>query len=408
MKRRANTNPDYPLYLFQLLSIAGIVLFLILSRSTYVSLLFYTTFLLLLCGILRQVVTAQHIHWLYFTALSCVVISFFHIVTQTTTVSFEYYKKLIMFACTVLFVPYVVHMKVNKRMVDTILGINIIVALLYVALYAVGYRTEYGHGLTMNFPNPNQLGLFLLQSVLYVLLGMFYYKTRTARVLLFVLGCFLLYMIDLTNARSCLIAVAAFLAVLFFVLLTKKRPMLSPFWSFMLLMVPLFFAILYMFLYNRGVLGNFNFMDTSDGKVVTSRVSVWQSAFTLIKQNFLFGTYIGIDQRHNTHLDILSTYGFLPFVLFMSVLFGGLRIISEREHDAFSCLSIWAFYAVILMGTFEAALVSGSTGMHILSFGFLILVKYDPGAQDEEDSVKKRVRNRLLREMPAEQYKGSV
>ena len=395
MKRRANANPDFPLYLFQLFAIAGIVLFLILSRSTYVSLLFYLTFLLLLCGILRQVVTAPHIPWLYFTALCCVVLSFFHIIAQTTVTEFEYYKKLIMFACTVLFIPYVVHMTVNKRMVDTVLRINILIGLLYVVLYLAGYRTEYGHGLTMNFPNPNQLGLFLLQSALYVLLGMFYYKTRMARVFLFGLGCFLLYLIYLTHARSCLIAIGAFLIILLVVSFTKKRPMLSPFWSFMLLMVPLLFAVLYMFLYNRGVLGNFDFMDTSDGKTVTSRVGVWQDAFNLIKENFLFGTYKGMDQRHNTHLDILSTYGFLPFVLFMSVLCGGVRLISERRHDAFSCLSIWAFYAVILMGTFEAALVAGSTGMHILSFGFLILAKYQ--AQEEEAVLENLARRTVLR-----------
>lgn len=400
MKKRANANPDFPLYLFQLFAIAGIVLFLILARSTYVSLLFYMTFLLLLCGILRQVVTAPHIHWSYFTALCCVVLSFFHIISQTTVTEFEYYKKLIMFACTVLFIPYVVHMTVNKRIVDTLLRINILIGLLYVVLYLAGYRTGPGYPLTMNFPNPNTLGLFLLQSAMYVLLGMFYYKARTARVLLFGLGCFLLYLINLTQARSCLIAIGAFLLILLVVWFTKKRPMLSPFWSFMLLMIPLFFAVLYMFLYNRGVLGNFDFMDTSDGKTVTSRVTVWQNAFALIKENFLFGSYKGMDQRHNTHLDILSTYGFLPFVLFMSVLCGGVRLISEREHDAFSCLSVWAFYAVILMGTFEAALVAGSTGMHILSFGFLILAKYK--AQEKDDMPETPARRRRLRHIPVE------
>lgn len=400
MKKRANANPDFPLYLFQLFAIAGIVLFLILSRSTYVSLLFYLTFLLLLCGILRQVVTAPHIHWLYFTALCCVVLSFFHIIAQTTVTDFEYYKKLIMFACTVLFIPYVVHMTVNKRMVDTVLRINILIGLLYVVLYLAGYRTEYGHGLTMNFPNPNQLGLFLLQSALYVLLGMFYYKARVARVLLFGLGCFLVYLINLTHARSCLIAIGAFLIILFIVWFTKKRPVLSPFWSFMLLLVPLLFAILYMVLYNRGLLGNFDFMDTSEGKTVTSRVGVWQDAFNLIKENFLFGTYMGMDQRHNTHVDILSTYGFLPFVLFMSVLSGGVRLVSDREHDTFSCLSIWAFYAVVLMGTFEAALVAGSTGMHILSFGFLIFAKYQ--AQEKDDMPETPARRRRLRHIPVE------
>ena len=41
--------------------------------------------------------------------------------------------------------------------------------------------------------------------------------------------------------------------------------------------------------------------------------------------------------------------------------------------------SLFAFYAIIIMGTFEAALVSGGLGMDILSSGFLILARHEEG-----------------------------
>jgi len=370
---KAKINSGFALYMCMLLSVFGIVLFTITKQSGLVSLLFYGTFLLLLLGIVQQVVNTSRISFLYLLGIACIFFAFIHVYAQTQDLSFEHFKKLIIFFCSVLFIPFVHKISVDKRVVDWILIINIFIGLLYVLFYALGVRDTIGGGLTFGFPNPNQTGMFIAHSVLYSLLSFVYFEKYLVKGLLLLLSVALIVLDYLTLARSSLIAIAFFCIPLVLVVFFKKRYVPGRLVSFLLLISPLLIAGVYMWMADNDLLSWLDFMSLSEGKTGTTRVGIWTDAFQIIKEHFWFGKYTGMDQLHNTHLDTLATYGFLPFVFFMALLTVGARSLLHKEHSLFSSLALWAFYAVIVMGAFEGSLVTGGVGLHILSFGFLLL-----------------------------------
>ena len=78
---------------------------------------------------------------------------------------------------------------------------------------------------------------------------------------------------------------------------------------------------------------------------------------------------------HNTHLDVWASYGIIPFVLFVYLLYIIVRGVSDVCLNNLQRFSVFAFMACFVSGIFEASLVGGGSGIYILSCGFLLLAK---------------------------------
>ena len=137
---------------------------------------------------------------------------------------------------------------------------------------------------------------------------------------------------------------------------------------------------LYLYLSKIQFLDNFfDFLDLGEGKAVSSREMIWEFGLKYFYDHPLLGSYYhiskgsGISQLHNTHLDILVSYGLVPALFFIALLYRALERILANSPTKLSNISIFAFFAIIIQGSFEAALVSGGVGLYILSFGFLLI-----------------------------------
>ena len=76
---------------------------------------------------------------------------------------------------------------------------------------------------------------------------------------------------------------------------------------------------------------------------------------------------------HNTHLDVWMSYGVVPFILFFTLLHKVTWLSYQQTSTRFQRMSLYAFMACFIQGFFEASLMSGSAGLFLLSFGFLLL-----------------------------------
>ena len=65
-------------------------------------------------------------------------------------------------------------------------------------------------------------------------------------------------------------------------------------------------------------------------------------------------------------------------VLFIVMLNSIIKNILAGINTVFQKRALFAFFAVIFMGTFEAALVSGGTGLYVMSGAFIVLARYCP------------------------------
>lgn len=376
---------DDKLYIIELILMAGICLFIMLRNSDMVSNLFYLTFLILALGLVLQLHNKPWLNELHVLAALIIVLSFFHVALQAKTSSFGYYKKLIMFSCTVLMVPFLDAMTITQKHVNWILGINLCIAALYPLMYFFLSNPGYlGRYLTFHHSNPNATAMFILHSMLYCGIALFYFKKRLMRLFTLVLTLFLVYFIYLTKARSCYIAIAFFVILVVLNVGLKKDVKFSPGLSLLVLLLPLIIALCYLVVVETGLLERiFYFLELNEGKTLDARVSEWTVAIESFVKHPLMGDYYGISggtgtsQKHNTHLDILASYGIVPFILFVMLLYRGVLRVLPGTRTNFSRMALFAFFSIIIQGTFEAALVSGGTGLYIMSFGFLLLAKYN-------------------------------
>lgn len=355
-------------------------MFTILQRSSIVSLLFRLTFIVLIAGICVQLYKKPWLNELHVYALLTICICFFHVSLKPTSLSISYYNKLIIFASSLLILPFIDRMTVNQKLVGHIFGINLCVALIYPLAYNFssnpGYLANY---LTLHFSNPNFLAMFILHSLLYCVLALFYYKNKLVRLGLLTLIGHLSVLINLTQARSCYVAIFCFsLFIIGDFFMGKNRRVSNKIILFCILL-PLLIAIIYLNIIENDVFYQwFGFLDLGKGKDLNSRVGQWSQAFDIIAENFFIGDYVesNLSQKHNTHLDVMTSYGVVPFVLFIVLLCRSTLRISQEAKSSFSKKAFYAFLTVIIQGTFEAALVSGGIGLYIMSFGYLVLAKY--------------------------------
>ncbi|MBR2454303.1 MAG: O-antigen ligase family protein [Clostridia bacterium] len=375
-----------------MLLMLGIVFTILTARSSLSSLLFTGTFIVLFVMLVDFCVCRGGINpvLLLFIALCA-----FNVIVTTWNFSFGYFKKLIMFVCTIAFFYIISLAKINKTTVKIVMIVNLILSAVYFIAYRfMGARVYRGESLILNFANPNFAGLYVLQSCLYCILGFFYFKNIIVKALCVGLEVFLLSLLFATRTRSCQIALVCFVAFVCFNLFFFNKIKITKVMSWILLVSPIIIAAVYLYMSKTGAIEIFSFMEDA-GKPLDSREIVWKRGLEVFRDNVFLGKYYeisngtGQSQMLNTHLDVLISYGIIPFALFIYLLCAFVERIRKEATTVFQKNALLAFYATIIMGAFEAALVSGGLGLYILVGGFLILAKYNPNEEKAENEDEK-------------------
>ena len=305
---------------------------------------------------------------------------------------FDYYKKAIMYITTLVWLVCCNAISISKRTLLCLFGFHIVCMGLYAMFFRNGFEVvEDEIFLTLNFSNPNLAGMFLVHSLLYagifmVNIGDLIEKKKWRLTLLGICLPFFFNTINLlflTGNRSSVMAFLLFVGLIVSDLLFPYRFWLKKKYLFLLAMFPFLFVFIY--IAYAGKLGNhITFGMVDHGKTNTTRNHVWLPIINDFWHYFLSGDYSGISkgtgksQLHNTHLDVYASYGILPLVLYVYLLFklmsNALCITNTRLHRS----GLYAFMAVFAVCCFEAGLVAGSFGLFIFTGGFLLIAHYKP------------------------------
>ena len=267
--------------------------------------------------------------------------------------------------------------------IETILSLNIALAIFYICAYLFSKEIRMPRWLNFNFTNPNLTGMFLMYNVIYCAMGVFYFKKAWIKCLLIILTLYVMYLLYLTQSRGAIFSLCFFVALLIYIYLFGNKIPIKGILSLFLLLIPLFFVLAYLLLYEWDLLSLLSFTEISEGKEATGRVAVWKGAFEVFSRYWFTGNYkeasdiIGHLQMHNSHLDILASYGIIVFIVFVWILYDILNKTTQRKPTRLQQVAMASFYTAIVVGCFEAALVSGGMGIYILSGGFLLIFRYD-------------------------------
>lgn len=301
---------------------------------------------------------------------------------------FDYLKKVIMFLSFIYLVYYAVDIRLCKAIYINLIKIAPVIAgvVMVVSYFYLGKTEVWGGGIILGFTNPNTAGMWLFHLILYGILYVLECPKKKIRLVYIPVIIALLRMLALTKTRSCYIALF-FLAMLLCLRIFKIQA--NKFLCFVMLLLPLVYALIYINIaYSDWFQTKFAFM-ISEGKSLTSRVKIWKEAFEVIRNHFVLGDYYGISngtgvsQLHNTHLDVLCSYGFIPFLLFIKILYKCTVQTIEKANTFYKYAAFASFCAVLIMGTFEASIVSGAMGLNLLTIGFLVLATVDEEKMEE-------------------------
>lgn len=330
-----------------------------------------------------------HIKKANFTDILTVFIILFSligVIITCTSFSPSCFSNWLIFAAVFLYFSVCLKIKIKKSTITTLFIINFVVAAFCILAYLFKYESAFYvtnigvRYLTFGFSNPNALAIFL---VVIVLTGMQFFSFKKIRFGFLMEICFVaffVYLILLTLSRTSLLAIGFFI-VISIVFVRKKHYYLptNKVFKVVVTLFPLLFAIIYMKvidLINQN--GALAFM-VGEGKGLDSRQDVWNSAFELFEKSPIFGSYGELltssefPQMHNSHINVLVSYGLIVFVLVMIFLFVVLSRSIKNGRGNQGALSVWAFIVCLILGSGEAILFSGGLSFYLLVGQFLLL-----------------------------------
>lgn len=362
----------------EFLAVAGIVAFQTIGKPSVASMLFtatfFLTFLTWLCHGM-QVLGKNHRIGLLILILSGIGVVGNGLITQTG-VSFGYFRKWLMFCTTVLFLSVAGEYQPDRKTVHLILKGGTLLAVVLIGMY--GYAPGQMHllngrvsgYLTFRFTNPNLTAVFL--SAISMLQWIRAAESKGLKRLVFAgLGGILTWFVIQTQSRNGQLVMAFFLLV-WGLALRGKGIALNGWTRWGAAVFPLLFAFGYLLLIRLPAAQQlFGFL-AGEGKNLDSRVWIWELALRNVMDAPLLGAYsqisngTGSSQMHNSHLDVLASYGVPAFFLVCRLLYRLLEPVG-RGRRAYLCRM--AFLSLLLAGMGEAMLFSGGMGIYLL-FGF--------------------------------------
>ena len=366
----------------EIILVALIVLFTILRQNAAISLCFELSFIALLAYTIRRAAFKTFEIWpLLLITVAVVNVLVNGLLSSNANLGFNYFKKVIMFSAFVLMLYFSEEDSVSPETITIVKNVPVIcAAMLVVSFFLLGNTARYAGGVTLGFSNPNFTGMWLLHLAIYTFLFTIdEKKKRKIRILSGILLIAVIWLIFQTQARSCLIGIALFCAICLIGKVFGNYIAKNSMFIALVVIAPILLVVLYHYLLNAQWFQRIFSSFVSAGKGLDSRLSVWDPAIKLLRENYILGDYSGISngtgasQLHNTHLDVICSYGIVPFMLFLWLLNSVCRKVANKSMSYSNYCALCGFISVIIMGSFEAAVVAGAMGMNILTAGLIIL-----------------------------------
>lgn len=364
------------------LTLAGIVAAQVLGRDGLVSLLFSLTFVLTAVLWLRKAVRGVSVLEVLILLASFVCVAVNGVLTGTD-VTPSYFKKLIMFWVTVLLFGVLGEHRPDGE--EVFFRTNAALAVFLAGMYGLDregmhlFNGQVSGYLTFRFENPNLTGVFLACVCMMEMIRAVRSQKGPGKAGHFLLALLMLKFTVETRSRNSMLMLAVFAAGSVLLWLFPKLRMTKPL-AAVTALLPLLFAVCYLLAVRWDWVHKWFAFLAGEGKNIDSRVNLWEFALGHFASSPLVGAYsqisfgTGLSQLHNTHLDVLASYGVLVFGL----LWGFLGRILYRARGGGLCLL--AFVCVLLSGVGEGMLFSGGLGIYIYGGIFLMLA----GGSDED------------------------
>lgn len=274
--------------------------------------------------------------------------------------------------------------KISRKSIIVILLLNIFLTYIYATNFQSGYEFDMESGNTylyLHFSNSNLAGFFLSECAIYLLLTIFLPNEigmkNIYRVLLIPAMLFILFLTYLTGCRSAFLGLLFMGGCVIFDIYKSHQRIIPKFILRLWALLPIIFLCVYI-TFITSINLDFSF-GLEAGKNNYTRLGSWDFFLNYLYQYPIIGGYSCVSngsgefQALNTHLDVLISYGIIPFILFVYLLYKSVANFDFAKAPIFNRMCFYAYLSILLPSCFEAGLVSGSVGLFIACYGYLLL-----------------------------------
>lgn len=371
----------------------------VLGANSLASMLFYLTFaisaLLWLCTLIERVTAIDLVALVTMVVASLSVMA--NSIMTMTPISFDYLKKLMIFICTVTFLTSCIKVRIPERTLRSVPYMALAVGGVLIASYVLRNSQMYLLGglkstyLTFGFTNPNLTALFLACFVMILALEGMGAPEWWRKLVFFVMAGVEVLFLYQTQSRNALLAIGMFAVVLVLGAVLGPDRIVLHRWFFALVSVfPLVFVVAYMsFVGNEDLMQAFSFL-SGEGKGLDSRVAVWQDALDRFWESPIFGAYSqlsngsGMFQMHNTHVDIMASYGIVVLIHICAFLYLLMALSWDGGNTSTRVAGVVAFECVVMLCVGEAALFAGGLAVYVFMGYFLLYANQAPASLPQE------------------------
>lgn len=364
---------------------AAIIFCQVLGAQQLTSVLFYISFFV--SAALWVCTTTEPLDKLDCLAVAIVLLAFVHVAINAAltgaNISFEYLKKYIMFCCSVIFLSAIRRITLDRATFRFLEALFLLVGAFMLFMYLFRnqqmhlLKGQYTRYLTFRFTNPNLTALFLSCMMMFLEVAAFQEKCVPVKILMLAMAAAELVFLYQTESRNALLAVVVFTVFSAFFFLRKKHITFRKSTLWFAAVLPLLFAIVYLyFVDSTGFAKIFSFI-AGEGKKLNSRTKIWQPAFREFAVSPIFGAYYqvsggtGNSQLHNTHVDVLASYGLSVLILICIFLYLLMRDKQKKITSPAQSSTLLGFICALLLGMGEAALFSGGLSVYLF-FGIFL------------------------------------
>lgn len=259
----------------------------------------------------------------------------------------------------------------NKENFRFVLHVNVVIALVFVALsfspYA--YSGEL-HSLYLGYSNPNTTGIFLLLNQAILLMSIPSIRKRFAQACVMGVGLYELYLIYLTDSRTCL---AVSLIIGLYYLLGKRVKI--PNWIISVAMlVPLAFLFIYTGLYASG---KYHDLYVLGKEFYSGREKYFLEQVRALSDNLWIGDVRKryFTNMHNVPLTIIASCGIVGYVLFFIFNARTIYRYAVNANSQIQYIALFAIMGVFIHSSAEAALFVGGAHYSIIIATFFWILK---------------------------------
>ena len=305
--------------------------------------------------------------------LALSVILVFSALLSSTSISFRVHILGILGFLEMLFAIYIVDKVEHNDTTETfVFRVNVVIALVFTVLSRTSYAydSEIIGSLSLGYANPNATAIYLLMNISLLILYSVRIRKGHLKLLVYAICTYLLYLINETGSRTCLVASVLIIAYILIAPKWKISKKLLP----IFMLIPLAFLFFYAEMYKTG---KYTDLIILDKEFYSGREGYFVKMLDNLKDYWLVGD-VGqhpFENMHNGPLALMSGCGVIGYLLYLQFTGNTIRHYYQGKVTHTQTVALIVIFAAFIHSCSEAALVVGGANYSILMATFYWLLK---------------------------------